>query len=207
MAGKGLSRASLWEQIPCVQRYFPSLALQTLWTVQAGVWFDVWVYVFAINKGDFPLLLFHFQHNPDQAYQRPFTVAAELWPRLPEPCDIHPLFCFYRAAVSRRIKLRYLECELWVLINLVMLCGLGTARVFPIYDLRVHFVQPVEQLASLWNGYPVNTSSPRRAVTTSYHGTGGQKKVVPVTSDLVLTGRHVIQRKTEVRERRKLSTG
>lgn len=40
----------------------------------------------------------------------------------------------------------------------------------------------------------------------SYHGIGGQK-VVPMTSDLVLTGRHVVQRKTEVREKRKLSTG
>lgn len=117
----------------------------------------------SINKGDFPPLLFHFQRGPgpdmaEAVYcgSRAGTTAAgagvicRLW--------LH----FYRAAVSWRIKHRYRECELWVLINLVTLCGLGKAGVFPFYDLRVHFLQPVEQLANLWNGYPVNAACPWR---------------------------------------------
>lgn len=183
------------DHLTCGLRYFPYLALQTLWT---GVSFDVGCtclqQIKAISYSYcFIALARHVRGH--------FIVAAELWPWLPEPCDIHSLFCFYRAAVSWRIKLRYPECELWVLINLVMLCGLGTARVFPIYDLRVHFVQPMEQLASLWNGYPVNTYSPWRAVTMSCHGIGDQK-VDPLTTALVLASRYASQRKTEVRERK-----
>lgn len=132
-------------------------------------------------------------------------VAAELWPWLPELCDIHSLFCFYMAAVSQRIKLRYPECELWVLINLVMLRGLGTARAFAVCDLSMHLEQPMEQLASLWNGYPVNTSSPGRAITMFYHEIRGPM-VVLMTTALVLARRLTSQMKNwGQREKRKLS--